>query len=410
MTQLSRRGMVSVFLAFALAYFLSALLRTITATLAPVLTAEFTLQARDLGLLGGGFFLGFALTQLPLGHWLDRHGPKRVILCFLSVAVVGCVAFALAGSFWELLSARILCGVGVSACLMAPLTGYRRWFSPAAQLRANSWMLMTGSLGMIGATLPVQWLLPGFGWRVLFLGLAALFLVALLLAAWQVPGWRGEQAEPVASVLPAGYGEVWRNPYFRMMAPVGFFCYGGLLAVQTLWALPWVVTMGGFSNLQAATALFWINVSMLCTFWSWGMASQWLARSRHDAQWLITWCLPVSFVLLACVILTPGLWPQASGVLLAMYCVACTVVTPSQPAVAMAFSANLAGRALSAYNLIVFSGVFVIQWGIGLAIDALMLLGMPRTAAYQWAFSIYLAGAIGSYLYFLRASRHNRTG
>ena len=108
MTQLSRRGIVCVFLAFALAYFLSALSRTITATLAPVLTAEFMLQARDLGLLGGGFFLGFALTQLPLGHWLDRHGPKRVIMCFLSLAVAGCLAFASAGNFWELLGARIL--------------------------------------------------------------------------------------------------------------------------------------------------------------------------------------------------------------------------------------------------------------------------------------------------------------
>lgn len=137
-TELGRRAASLVFLAFAFAYFLSALIRAITATLAPTLTQEFALQARDLGLLAGGYFLGFSLTQLPLGTWLDRHGPKRVILCFLAVAVVGCLAFSVATSFSGLLAARVLCGVGVSACLMAPLTGYRRWFAPAAQLRGNS--------------------------------------------------------------------------------------------------------------------------------------------------------------------------------------------------------------------------------------------------------------------------------
>ena len=51
---LPRRAAVIVFLAFAFAYFLSALLRAVTATLAPTLAQEFSLQASDLGLLAGG--------------------------------------------------------------------------------------------------------------------------------------------------------------------------------------------------------------------------------------------------------------------------------------------------------------------------------------------------------------------
>ncbi len=50
----------------------------------------------DLGLLAGAYFFGFATTQLPLGTWLDKFGPKRVILSFLVVAVFGCVAFSAA--------------------------------------------------------------------------------------------------------------------------------------------------------------------------------------------------------------------------------------------------------------------------------------------------------------------------
>ena len=93
---LPRRTAVIVFLCFASAYFLSALVRAVTATLAPVLSAEFTLSARNLGLLAGGYFLGFAASQLPLGNWLDRHGPRKVLLCFLGIAVLGCLAFSMA--------------------------------------------------------------------------------------------------------------------------------------------------------------------------------------------------------------------------------------------------------------------------------------------------------------------------
>ena len=107
---------ILVFLAFAFSYFMSSLIRAITATISPALTVELSLQARDLGLLSGGYFLGFAVMQLPLGKWLDRFGPKKVIICFLSVAVLGCLAFAKATSFSGLLLARVFCGAGVSAC------------------------------------------------------------------------------------------------------------------------------------------------------------------------------------------------------------------------------------------------------------------------------------------------------
>ena len=406
MNALAPRTAVFVFIAFAFAYFLSALIRAMTATLSPVLTQEFALQARDLGLLAGGYFLGFSLTQLPLGSWLDRHGPKRVILCFLAVAVMACIAFSLATSFAGLLAARVLCGVGVSACLMAPLTGYRRWFAPATQMRSNSWMLMAASMGMVASTLPVQWLTPLFGWRPLFWALALMLLLAMILITWLVPAWT-QPGTGLVSVAPkAGYAEVWRHPYFRRMVPVGFFCYGGLWALQTLWAAPWMIKVGGYSPLEAATGLFWINVAMLASYWVWGLASSWLTRRGLHADRLIGAGLPLSFVLLALVIASPAYWPAGAGPLLAMYCVACTFVTPSLPAIGMAFGPEAAGRALSAYNLVIFLGVFVIQWGVGLLIDGLLMLGLGPTPSFQLALAAFLLCCVGAYLHFLRGAGH----
>jgi predicted MFS family arabinose efflux permease len=398
---LSRRMAVWVFLAFALAYFFSALVRAITATLSPVLTQELGLQARDLGLLAGGYFFGFSLTQLPLGRWLDRHGPRRVILAFLSVAVLGCLAFALADSFYGLLLARVLCGVGVSACLMAPLTGYRRWFNPSTQLRTNSWMLMTGSLGMVAATLPVQWLLPLWGWRALFVAMAVCIALAMLGIRLLVPDWKGPTVPATATPDDGGYAAVWRSRYFWRMTPIGFFSYGGMVAIQTLWAGPWMTQVAGWTALQAATGLFVINLSMLTSFWLWGWVTPVLARRGIHVNTLIARGLPLSLLALAALVLAgPGAGDGVAA-MLAAFCVTSTFVSLAQPAVGMAFPAHLAGRALSAYNLVIFAGIFVVQWGMGLAIDLARSQGLGLAQAYQTAFGAFGICSLLSWLFFM---------
>jgi len=406
---LGLRAAVWVFLAFAFAYFLSALVRAVTATLSPTLSAELDLSASDLGLLAGGYFFGFALTQLPLGRWLDRFGPRLVILAFLSVAVLGCVLFALATSFSGLLAARVLTGMGVSACLMAPLTGYRRWLSPPTQLRTNSWMLMTGSLGMVAATLPVQWLLPLTGWRGLFWLLAGGIALSMLLIALIVPHWQARAPlsgeESAQGVV--GYAAIWRHPYFLQMVPVGFFSYGGMVAVQTLWAGPWMVQVAGYSSAEAAGGLFAINLSMLCTFWLWGVINPGLARRGLTPERLITFGLPLSFIPLTLII---WLGAGAGWGLWALFCVSSTFVSLSQPAVALAMPPQAAGRALSAFNLVIFAGVFVVQWGIGLAIDALAVLGWSEPDRFRGAIALFGLCCLLAYLVFWRAGRRATAG
>ena len=406
---LSRSMAVRVFLCFAFTYYLSALVRAITATLSPTLIPEFGLQSSDLGLLAGGYFLGFSLMQLPMGNWLDRHGPNKVILSFLVAAVLGCVAFACADSFTGLFLARILTGVGVSCCLMAPLTAYRRWFDAPTQMRANSWMLMTGSLGMLSSTLPVQWLLPLVGWRILFWAMAGMVLLSMVFIWWWVPKWETVPAPAAAKEKEPPwwrvYLEVWRHPYFRRMSPLGFFSYGGLVAMQTLWAGPWLNKVSGYTALEAATGLFWINVSMLLAFWGWGMVNPWLTRHGYTANRLIGWGVP--FNLLAMLGVVWGGADTGSVTWIAFF-ITNTVVSLAQPAVGMAFPSHLAGRALSAYNLVVFAGVFVIQWGMGLWIDALLAAGWSITAAYQGALGFFMLCSLGGYGYFWWARGDNQ--
>ena len=78
---------IIIFCIFAFGFLLSNLVRSITATLTPVLTLDFDLTAGNLGLLAGGYFIGFSIMQIPVGLLLDKKKPnantqKMIMLLF----------------------------------------------------------------------------------------------------------------------------------------------------------------------------------------------------------------------------------------------------------------------------------------------------------------------------------------
>jgi MFS family permease len=399
---LSIKKAVLVFFVFACGYFLSCLLRAITATLSPLLTAEFNLLAGDLGLLAGGYFLGFASMQIPLGYLLDKHGPKKIVSSFLLIAIVGTASFALAQSFAGLLISRILIGVGVSACLMGPLTGYRIWFADEYQQRGNSWMLMIASTGFVFSTLPVQILLPIFGWRWIFGGITILIFIVIILILLFIPSWKSKVDNKDEKNI-GSLSDVWKNKFFRSTIPLGLFNYGGMIAIQTLWAGPWMVRVAGYNPLESATGLFWINTTMLITFFVWGYILPKITKLGLETIKLMKFGLPISYLSLLVIIISGE---NAGAIHFTIYILTSIVLTLTQPAVALSFPTSLAGKSLTSFNLLIFLGTFIMQWGIGLIIDLSQYLGKGEIQSFQISFSFYLLICILSYLFFVFNNRN----
>ena len=400
---LPKKQAITVFFVFAFGYFLSCLLRAITATLSPVLTLEFDLMAADLGLLAGGYFLGFACMQIPIGFLLDKFGPKKIVASFLLIAFIGTVSFALAQSFSGLLASRILIGVGVSACLMAPLTGYRIWFAEHQQQRANSWMLMIASLGFLSSTLPVQLLLPTLGWRWMFGGIAALILISIVLMLAFIPKWDHQKDESLDSSSRLGsFADVWKNKFFISVIPMGLLNYGGLMAIQTLWAGPWMTRVAGYSPLESATGLFWINITMLVSFFLWGYFLPKITNLGFSAFKILKLGLPLSFLVMLTIIL---LGPKAGTFYIALFILSSIFLSVIQPAVGLSFQSHLAGKALTSFNLLIFLGTFIMQWFIGLVIDLVKGLGYSEIIGFKTSFSVFLLLSLMAYIFFLIINR-----
>ena len=388
---------VIIFSVFACGYFISALLRAITATLSPLLTSEFSLSAGDLGLLAGGYFLGFASMQIPLGYLLDKHGPKKIVSSFLLIAIIGTIAFALAQNFAGLLLSRILIGVGVSACLMGPLTAYRIWLADEYQQRANAWMLMVLSMGFVFSTLPVQILLPVIGWRWVFGLIAILIFLVILMTIFFIPKWKNNETNEELN-NNSSLSIVWKNQFFLSTIPLGLFNYGGMVAIQTLWAGPWMVRVSGYNPMESATGLFWINITMLIAFFIFGYILPKVTKLGFETMKIMKIGLPISYVSLLMIIF---LGNNAGALFFTIYLLTSIVLTLTQPAVALSFPTKIAGTSLTSFNLLIFVGTFIMQWSIGVAIDISKYLGFSETKSFQIAFSLYLIICVISYLYFL---------
>ena len=392
---LAKSKAIIIFLVFALGYFISTLLRAITATISPELINEFNLSAGELGLLGGGYFLGFASVQIPLGYMLDLKGPRKIVSYFLSLTIVGLLIFAFAQNFLTLLISRIIIGVGVGACLMGPLTAYRVWYQDGTQQRANSWMLMVGAIGMLSSSLPVQFFLPIIGWRNIFLLLAFITLVCIILIIIFIPQWtsKGNQRNDDAKL-----SIVWQNQFFRSVIPMGFFSTGGLFAIQTLWAGPWMIKVSGYTPEESATGLFLIYFFMLLSFLIWGYFVPKFSKNVNDAIRLLKYGSPLSLLVLGIIIY---LGPNTESIHWALFIVSAVFLSLIQPAVGMAFSVSNAGKALTSYNLLIFIGAFFLQWIIGLIIDLGLSLNYSEIVSFQLAMSFVLVTSLTSYLYFL---------
>ena len=393
---------ILIFLVFAFAFFISNLLRSITATLSPVLTSEFNLTAGNLGLLAGGYFLGFSCMQIPLGFLLDRHGPKKIVSSFLIIAIIGTTSFALAQNFAGLLISRVFIGIGVSACMMGPLTGYRIWFADKYQQRANSWMLMVANIGFVFSTLPVQVLLPIIGWRWIFVGTTFLITISIFLILLFIPSWN-HKIEKNENKLEGKLSEIWSNNFFKSLIPLGFFNYGGVYAIQTLWAGPWMIRVAGYSPLESATGLFWINFIALIGFFVWGYFLPKISKYNLNSFKLMKFGIPISYLVLLSIVI---LGSKVGVFLLTLYILTSIVLSLSQPAVALSFPKHLAGKSLTSFNLIIFLGTFVTQWGIGLIIDLSQSFGKSEIASFQISFFVYLLICIFSYLYFVLKNKN----
>lgn len=358
--------LLRVFCPFAFGYFLSYLYRAVNAVIAPDLVRDLALEPASLGLLTSTYFLAFAAFQLPLGLLLDRFGARRVEAGLLLFAAAGALVFSRAGSLSGLMLGRALIGLGVCACLMAAFKAFSAWF-PADRLPlANSVQMVSGGLGALAASTPVELTLRLIDWRALFALLAGLTLLAAVTIFLVVPEQRHERGrrEPLREQL-GGLKTIFASPAFRRLAPWAVTAQAAYLSLPGLWAGPWLRDVAGLPRLALANTLLAVAMAMTCGYLFFGTLADRLQRRQVApltvatggmlmfmvAQLLLVFAVPLPAMLL---------W------LLFGFCGSACILPYA--VLSQTFPRQLTGRANTALNLLVFLGAFGAQWAVGAVI------------------------------------------
>jgi predicted MFS family arabinose efflux permease len=390
---------VLVFLPFALGHFLSALMRTVNATLAPQLVASLQLTPGQLGLLTSAFFFSFALAQLPVGMALDRWGPAKVQLPLLLLAGVGALAFAGGQNFTQLLVARAIIGLGLGGCFMSAVKAISTWIAPTRLPSVQGYLIAVGGLGAASATLPVRLALHYTDWRGLFLWLAAAtaatgLLIRLLAPAQPAPARR----TPMLSAM----GEVFRHPAFREAAALVLVPHTVFFGVQGLWISRWLADVAHFNEEAVAYLLYLGMAAIIFGAIAVGMITEW--AGRYGVR-------PIS-VAAAGVTLFIGVqlgfvlnWRPSYQLLSVLFTLVGTVTGIDYAIVAQSLPRVLTGRAATCLNLLIFLGAFAVQAGFGLVVGCWRpnLLQQYPTFAYQAAFGALVLLQLPGLIWFLRS-------
>lgn len=392
-----------IVLVFACGYFLSYVLRSVNAAIAPLLATDLNLSAGELGWLTSAYFLAFSAVQIPVGIWLDRHGARRTESSLLLVAALGAVIMATSEALWLLSVGRMLIGMGVSACLMAAYSYFRRCFPAEQQPRLVMYMLIAGTSGALVATQPALLLAEWIGWRPSF-GLIAVLLVLSALAIYFFAGDLDRQGtSPGAQKSDGGFLTLCKHPLMVQAIPPTIFIVGGFGALQTLWAGPWFTGVLGMTPDQASQSLLYLNAMILVAYILMGSLSPRLIKRgislSTQSLCALIW-IPICF---AVIVFWHGphswiMWLVLSIMVPAMFLL--------QTQIALAFPKHIAGRILTTYNLMVFVGAFAVQWGFGLITDLFQGFGYDSAQALTGAMGCLVILQFLSMFWFLARKPH----
>jgi MFS family permease len=373
-----------VFLPYALGHYLSCLLRTVNAVLAPQLVSAAGLTPGDLGLLTSAYFFAFALAQLPVGIALDRYGPRLVQFLMLLLAAVGTLAFAGSGDFVQMLCARTLMGLGLAGCFMAAVKAISTWISPTRLPSVQGYLIAAGGLGAASSTLPVRLFLQHADWRWLFIFLAAACVIVGLLILLLAP------TPPAAPRKTFSFGvlaEVYRHPAFRETAALVLVPHTVFFGIQGLWIGRWLTDVARLPEQSVAWLLYLGMAAVIFGAIAVGMVTEWAAKRGADAI-TVAGVGVALFVVVQCGFVMS--FRPSFALLSVLFTLVGTITGIEYTIVAQAMPPALTGRASTCLNLLIFTGAFIVQAGFGQIVG----LWTPDAAqhypaaAYQAAFFV----------------------
>ena len=374
-----------IMLVLCAGYTVSQFLRTSLGVLSPNLMHDFNINPNNMGLLGGVFFLSFAIFQIPAGILIDKYGPRKVMSSVIIFAVLGSIIFALSNSFYILLIGRVLMGLGCSICLMGSLVLITRWTDSDQFSKLAGIILAVGGIGGLLATTPLSYFSELFGWRLSFWLAAAVTFCVMVLYYFILEDRKNDlilnRSNETVSLKNLLFILKERN--FKFMIPMSLMSYSSLVVILGLWGAPYLKDIHGLDTVERGKILMLMAISWNIGSFVFGRLRSIFGNYKNVVIFGATGVIILLFIL--------SIITEINSIYLyILFCIlgffgAFSVALISHYQVL--FDKEYMGRALSTANFFNFGGVFFVQWLTG---KIIYLMGGDSTGApieaYRLAF------------------------
>ncbi|MDF2367561.1 MFS transporter [Sneathiella sp.] len=394
----------------SIVYVASNFYRSSIAVIAPNMMDEIGLTHGQLGVIGGAFFIAFAIFQVPVGIFLDRYGPRRTICGMMLFAVLGSAGFAVAADFLELTAARFMIGVGCAPVLMGSLVIISRWLSAERFAFYTSLVVGMGGLGNILATTPTAILTDMIGWRDVFWiaslvsALSIVFGYLIIRDAPKDHAMHSRKAESLKDALGGVIGII-KDRQFQYIFAINLVIYGTIMAIVGLWGGNYLRDIYGLDLTTRGNILFWMTIAVIGGNFFYGYLDGVFRRRKS----LVAAAAVITISLLVILGSVPviAVWQISSLLIVFSFFGSYGVVIMSHGR--SIFPEERLGRGIATLNTAVFLGVFLLQSLGGFIIGAFASEnGTAPLSAYR-VFFFCLAAIITIALLIYSRSKESKT-
>jgi sugar phosphate permease len=396
---MSRRWLI--FLITSSNFFLSQFYRASNAVIAPQLLHDLALDTEGLGLLSASFFYAFALTQIPIGVFLDRVGARRMMTGLSLLGVIGALIFSWADSLDMGLLGRALLGAGMACNLMGTFKLLTLWFEPRSFATLSGVVFAIGTVGNMAATTPLVLLVEKMGWRSTFQLIAGvnLFIIAALYVVVRDRPRHEPQLPSAPEAAPGILNAfrdlrlLFRNRDYWIISLGSFVSYGVFASFQTCWAGPFLMETMGFSAVATGNLIFLMNLGLIMGGPLWGGLSDTLFRTSK-------WTIFGGHALLGVVILVMATLPPGTGILWMAFLFFGFGLFRSTgflmyPHIKELMPIAMAGAAMTGINFFTMMGPAVFLQGLGSLMQRLYPDVSRGPEAFQAALLLCMACLVG---------------
>ena len=268
------------FIFLSIAYILSQFFRSFLTVISENLSTDLNATPDDLAFSLGLWFLFFALMQIPVGWFLDKYGPRFLILILLGIiGSIGIMTVSLATKVYQLHIGMTFIGIGFSPVLMSSYFIFAKRFDVSKFSTMASIISGVGSFGLLIGSFPLTYSTELIGWRYTLVILSLInFFISIFIFLCLDKTHVTNKASKFSDLL-----QIFKVRKIWFVFPLVLMCYAPVSGLRGVWLGPYFINNFDISSSEIGKISFLMSFFMILGIFSYGP----LERVFKSRKWIV---------------------------------------------------------------------------------------------------------------------------